>query len=407
MSNDNQTLKKAQQLAIKDSIMLLSSYPLLGSIISMLDKRFTKQVPTLGVSYSNKKNHWELAINPEFYVGLENEDKRYAVLLHEAWHVMLLHPIRMGKITRIKNIAADIVTNDIISFTSPTTNRSVTMREILPEGCFYDTFGLEKIEDDCYEKVLERLNKLAQQQQQMQKKMSQTGNGNGETIDSHDWEPKDGDEEANGEKKSLASAKENADMELRELINTAITSNPKDFGNLPANIQKYITQALRPQVKWNKLLRIHGQNAVKYGHYYTVKKISRRYGYPYPGRRKRKGGLVVAAVDVSGSVSEEYKKQFLGELKGMSNYVDLYIITFDTRVVDSYAGYNKQLKLSDTCGGTDPNCVFEECLKIKPDKVVILTDGYFGSLDTKGFDTLFVLTPDGEERKEGKCVRIS
>jgi predicted metal-dependent peptidase len=280
-----------------------------------------------------------------------------------------------------------------------TNGTQVTARKVISEGCFYETFNLRKIQDDTYEKVYERLNKEAQKNSKGQGK----GQGQGELIDVHEWEPKKGEDG----QENTSRNKEHADMGLRELVNTAINSSAKDFGDLPADVRDYITTALRPKVKWNKLLRIHGQNAVKNHYVYTNKKISRRYGFPYPGRRKYKGGVVVAAVDMSGSVSDEYKKQFLGELKAMSKYVDLHILTFDTRIIEHFKEWSNNVKLKNTNGGTDPNCVYEECLQIKPDKVVILTDGYFGSLDTKGFDTLFIITPDGDERTEGKCIRIS
>ena len=66
------------------------------------------------------------------------------------------------------------------------------------------------------------------------------------------------------------------------------------------------------------------------------------------------------------------------------------------------------MTFGSTCGGTDPQCVFDYAKqsKEKPDIIVILTDGQHDNVNVYDFKTLFVITPDGEMRKEARCIRM-
>ena len=105
---DETTLKKrrVQQILTKARASLLLQAPFYGSILL----RLKLGTAPCGTACTDMKR---LLFDPEFVLRLEERPEELEfVMLHEALHCVLLHPVRgCGKIPLLYNLAADIVVN--------------------------------------------------------------------------------------------------------------------------------------------------------------------------------------------------------------------------------------------------------------------------------------------------------
>ena len=101
-------------------------------------------------------------------------------------------------------------------------------------------------------------------------------------------------------------------------------------------------------------------------------------------------GELVIAIDTSGSIGARELSQFMGEIKGICDQVHpdvVRILYWDTKVCadEKYVGVEVENLLSSTKpaggGGTMVECVPDYMTEqaIKPQAVIVLTDGYLGS----------------------------
>jgi predicted metal-dependent peptidase len=372
-----------------DTLRLLDKWPFFGAYMASLSRKSDTTIETLCVEFNPKTRTWGMSINPTFYMGIPSQPKRIALLIHELLHVCLLHPVRVPTITPKANIAADIIVNEMIgNVKSRTGQREMPMREWFPDACFYEKFGLKEEADDTFERVMSRL------KDDQPKGGKGQGNGQG-TLDDHSrWD-------------ITQAEMEQAEAEARMITETVIASI--GIGDLPESIKNAITEALQSKVKWTRHLKVFGQASIRTNYKWNKSTISRRFGMPFTGRTKRCGGKILVGVDVSGSVGEDDKKQFLGELAALTRLCEVEVCFFDTRIVRRIPQWKKGLPLPNTNGGTDPQAVFDyaAACEVRPSSIVLFTDGQFRGISTRGFKTLFVITKDGQRRSEGQTIELN
>ena len=123
-----------------------------------------------------------------------------------------------------------------------------------------------------------------------------------------------------------------------------------------------------------------------------------------------------AFVDSSGSIGKERMDIFLTQLYRISKefHCIINLCFWDTRVTDVYRrviGEKNLLKcVPSHSGGTDVNCIYDwiRANKVRPEVMLILTDGEFGPLDSKRFlpylrrNTLLVLSEENEPTDDMK-----
>ena len=114
---------------------------------------------------------------------------------------------------------------------------------------------------------------------------------------------------------------------------------------------------------------------------------------PGCGTRNERIEQIWAFVDSSGSVSDEEMKNFLFQLRTIARSFGcvMNIAYWDTNVTEVYRNIRTAEEI-ESClpnhsGGTDINCVYRWMRenRVKPDVMLILTDGYFGSPDDAVF----------------------
>lgn len=390
-----------------DKIVLLDNHGFLGSSIHGITFKLDRNCPTMAVGYRPDIDSWIFMLNPDFYMGLDDQECRQIALLHEGLHIVLFHPMRFlalgigddPELMKLANYAADAVVNEELD-----KQFKGAMRKKMGWAMFYETLGLVPLPDDTFEKVFAR---LLQQQKQGQSKQPKEGE---KSLDEHNWdkcETGEGDGESEGcgtgRRPLTAAEAEKAANQLREVIASARNDNARDFGNMSGNIQAIINSQLSPKIRWADELRIFGQSSVKRKKQFSKKRFSRRLGEPNPGKRKMLGAHVLMCVDVSGS-TEAFREQFHAECKGALKHCTIDLITFDTQIIEIQKNWKASQGYPSTGGGTDCQCIFDyaQGLKRKPDAIIILTDGEFSPVETHGMKVKFVLPPNGQKRPEGE-----
>lgn len=184
-------------------------------------------------------------------------------------------------------------------------------------------------------------------------------------------------------------------------INKAVSTTKLAGRDISGDIEAKIKLVNVSVVKWQKLLKDY---LAKLGEtYYTYSSVNRKYihsGKLMPGPRtseenNKKLSNIVLAIDTSGSMfSDENFSYLLSVATGIvKKYkADGEIIYWDTGVTAT-GTFKDQKSLVKTKvlggGGTDINCVFEYLDNKYPKRydtpslVLVMTDGYFGTLDAK------------------------
>jgi len=389
------SLSQVEALVIKDSSEIYNRYPSLGHIFSCLQKIYTTSIETEAVGFDNKAETWTLYINPNDYLKYDPLHRK-AIILHEIMHILLLH-ITRGKelwskevmekqadMKHLSNAAADCLVNKLIEDTI-----GIPYTEMFPRDSTYALWNLDPETGETLETLYERMKLLPKRPQNSSDKKHIKWDGTPNSTD---------------------QAKELAKQKLREIVESARTAS-EGFGDLPAAIRGLITKALKAKVNLTKELMVEGMGSIKSHKVLTHKRPNRRHGFPLPGKKSLRKGKVLVGVDVSGSVSTTYKQKFLDIISKMASQVDVEMVAFDVQVVQHIKNWKREpIGIKDTGGGTDPQCVFDVAKKArhneKPAKIFILTDGEFGRISTFGFNTVFVLTPGGSVRGEGKNLRF-
>lgn len=209
-----------------------------------------------------------------------------------------------------------------------------------------------------------------------------------------------------------------------------ISSNDS-WGTLPGNAIDAIKKSIEPKFNYKALFQQFRSIIISSKYDKTRMRPNRRFGYTAMGTKRKNTTRLLVAVDTSGSISNDDLELALGFIKGFFKYSveRLDMICFDTKIYkESLQAYTKPPKVTKIYGrgGTDFNDIFNyvQCDKDSDtySGVIILTDGYASSPDTKWLHNnyknvkyLWVLNSestwkhfkdDEEFSKFGKCTYV-
>ena len=106
---------------------LTRQHPFIGSTLQIMNIMYSYMVPTAGVTFNADLKRYEMYINPKFFCKSLNDKQRVAVLVHEMYHILNKHLIRVPFMTvsdhkrMLLNFAGDLSINQTI--------------QNLPRGC--------------------------------------------------------------------------------------------------------------------------------------------------------------------------------------------------------------------------------------------------------------------------------
>jgi len=213
--------------------------------------------------------------------------------------------------------------------------------------------------------------------------LKQEGMGSGEGFDEHDW---DGAKDMTDEQKE----------ELHREIDRAIRQGQiaaKKAGTGAGGLDRELGDLMEPKVDWREVLREFVKSICNAKDTSSWRRVNRRFigsDIYLPTLIGERVGHIVIGADASGSIVGKVLSDFLSEVKGIADEVrpekvDLLYWDHEVAAHEEYDEYSVANIVSSTKprggGGTSPSCVtaYLKDKGIKPECVIMLTDGYVGS----------------------------
>lgn len=346
---------------IKAKTFIGSHAAFLGCLLCGLRFCWDKSCQTAFVSASTSEFHW----NPDWFDSL-SEDARTFVLLHELWHIALLHGPRSKNRKHMKwNAACDYYING----------------KLIEDGYKMDVNGLYNAlfteKGLCEEEIYDRLPDQPEQQE---------------------W----------GSDLDPASAARTV-----SLVQSAITT-AKLSGKLPGDVEKAFHDFVKPKLNWKVLLHRYLLDALDCGWSWSMP--NRRFRDAYlPAFKPEDGRLVSVAMflDTSGSISDEEIARFLSEARYVQANLHphkLSLIQFDEKIqrVDEFTEFSA-IKGFDVkgMGGTSYVPVHNWIMKNKPSLSLIFTDLYAEPMAPVGRNKVIWVVSTDEKPPFGECVYVN
>ncbi len=414
----------------KFKIDLLKKMPFYGDIITRLTFEADHSVSTA------QTDGRTIQYNPLFLANLGNIGQVNFVLLHEVFHVLLLHTTRIGdREPKVWNVACDLVVNSMLNRLS----RDMRLANIpfeMPEKALFSTLnGTETVEEIYGQQMA--VNSPSSLKKAMQVTVVFTkgwGDPTVETVPS----PKDlvlsaesgGQASADGRAADGSGGPEGAaatEAYVQGIIREALQKNRGTGSSIYIPDELYSLRESK-NLHWRKLLKNFLSEQISDDTSYATPE--RKYLHmdlllPGHGLGEAEVEEIWAFVDSSGSVGKAEMEQFLTQLYRVVKEFKctLHLCYWDTAVTDVYRNIRQERDVLKSIphhsGGTDINCVYDwlRVNKVKPDVLLILTDGYFGLIRRENISrqltrkTILVLsTPalveDNDIRQLGKVTGL-
>lgn len=385
---------KIQDQVARTTKSLIFTEPFYGLFLIGINKKFTDQIPTAGVSKHGIG--MQLTINPEFYNEL-SEDHRFGLIKHELLHIAFGHLILRDLYSdhKLFNIAADLEINQyILESNLPTGGLLLSS---FPELNLPTKAGTKK-----YYELLEQ----AQQDGSCPSLDSLMDTMDGNSPHCHStWE--EFDELPEADKKLMQK-------QIEHQLKEAAEQTEKKCGNIPGELSDLIrrlTHIEPPKFDWKGYLRrFVGNSSIVY-----TKKLRRKYNKRYaanPGLKIKFKNHILVGVDTSGSVNNEELKEFFSELAHMHKTGHKITIAQCDTSLRSVVEFNpkKDWEIHGR-GGTSFQPVIDHFNENKGayTALVYLTDGEAYSPENCPNNTLWVLSSTSQMNNDlpGKVIKLN
>jgi predicted metal-dependent peptidase len=357
----------------KISLMRDPKFALLSGVLMVGSTRVDDNIPTACTNGRDERYGRK-------FIQMLKEPELNFVVAHEAGHKMYRHLTTWKRLheedARLANNAMDYVINLMLKDLDPT-NRTIAMPIYRDGPMKGKQMGLcdERFRGMNTKQVFDILK---------QEKQENGGDGEGEGIDLHDW--------AEAQGMSPEEVKE-LERDVDQAIRQGLMAHEKVAGKGTGLSNRELEGLLEPKVDWREVLREFVKATCSAKDTSSWRRVNRRFlstGVYMPSMIGEKVGHLVVGVDTSGSVGGKELAEFLSEVKGIAEEVrpeKVDLLYWDGRVAghEEYSEHDVGNIVTSTQpkggGGTSPSCVSEYLNdnKIKPECVIMLTDGYVGS----------------------------
>ena len=364
------------QLMKHKNFALFSGLFMIGKV-SVDDKTATACTNGLDVRYGRA------------FVDRLNDKQLAFLILHENMHKAYRHLVVWEKLNKknstLANMACDYVINLQIRDYDP--NQYDTEMPTDDDG---EVMGL--IDEQYRGMDAHQVFLLLEKEKGSETKVMVVGDGDGygdedgdgtpDGFDDHDW---DGAQELSEEEQK----------EVAKEIEQALRQGSILVGKMGGNVDRNISEMLTPKIDWKEALRDFVKSMTQGKDQSTWRRLHKRYlaaDLIMPSSYSEKVGGIAIAIDTSGSIGSEELNQFLSEVKSICEevspetidllYWDTHVASRETYTENELAGLTESTKPAGG-GGTEPACVpkFMEKHNIKPECLIMLTDGYIGRQD--------------------------
>jgi predicted metal-dependent peptidase len=351
-------------------IRILARQPFFGLLLLHLRLFLDDDCPTAATDGQS------IFFGPAFLAGLSPLQTCF-VLLHETVHIALGHVFRRGdRDVENFNIACDIVTNstilgEAIEFSTLVTKQGFVRLHLAPDGQEGRLYSAEE--------VFEML-------QGRRKKRRKAG------FDDHGLWGQAGLADQADQAGLVGQAYDNLAQEWEWRIAQAamsVEARSNGYGDLPLMAARVLKTLRQPRVNWRELL----QNFIKQEIFdYSFSPPDRRFQdspflLPDWNEPRDTPGRLWFVVDCSGSVSDDQLttaySEICGALENFGDSLDGLISFFDATVSEAkpFGNLDELKRHAPTGGGgTSFRAIFlhlkENLENLRPDTVIVLTDGY-------------------------------
>jgi len=368
------------------------------------------------------------------FIDMLTDDEIKFVLAHEVGHLVWGHLLRLGSRHRMKwNIATDCVLNDILQKNGFSMIKNKKYKPIVPKHDDTIKLGgktIENVSTLTAEELYDLMPEIPQCKIGTKSKSGENGDS-GEGGDGENGE--NGENPTNGYSDDGGNgfddhdySKGLSDAEKQELENqwknnvTEAATHAKMKGKLPAGMEGLIGNILDPKLNWKQIILKYIKNTIPYDSSFSrPNKKFLANGIILPGTIKETVEIV-CHLDVSGSISDEEMRGFLGEMKGVAQAhrnVKITIIQADCEINDVSDITTRSVSELTTFkrkgyGGTSHVPVFDYIKKnIRDCKLLIsFTDGYsdMDQISKPQYDVIWGLTRNSTDNhiKWGKVVHV-
>ena len=367
-------------------VSLLRDEPFFAALSRRMEKVATKAVPTAGVKFNEDRCRFEMYYNPQFMNELHEANPTFVkgVLLHEFYHIVLLHVtsrIPGERMTKKWNVATDLAINSELSsfekdYESPSGYVVVSSmlpldKALIPSVEMFAKYPPHLSAEEYMEMLPDHKDKNdSENGESGEADGGEADGGDGNGFDDHsDW----GDSDGTDEKRKIAEER------LKEAVKEAyIEAQSKGFGSVSQSMRKNIKEAITPRVNWRSVLRSFVKASQRANKTSTIKRLNRRYAYIHPGRKAQRQAKIAVSIDQSGSVSDSMLAAFYSELEKLAQLAEFTIVPFDTEVSKEHVHVWKKGERHEKerymYGGTCFNAPTRWVNENKFDGHIVLTD---------------------------------
>jgi predicted metal-dependent peptidase len=333
---------------VKAKVFIGTNAAFLAPLMCSLNFVWDEQIPTAATDGIS------LMWNPDFFLSIPFE-VRVTVLLHELWHVALLHMLRRGeRHPKIWNWAADVVINNLLDDEGHSFGGLNVWMDHAFDGdgteVVYDALAARYlVDDDLNEDDTDDLPS---------------------DLDGDVSEPDEADEDSS-----------QIEHEVVARVVSAANSARIAGEHLPEAVEQTLKQFLSPKLPWETILRNFFEELG--GEDYSWARPNRRYSDVYlPSIQDDETGLnhILYFLDVSGSITDRDIIRFHSEFKYVKDYYKpekMTMAQFDTRIrkVDVFEKDDpfEEIHVIGR-GGTCLECVREFIIEQRPTAVVVFSD---------------------------------
>lgn len=335
-----------------------------ASIIMVGKYKVMEEIPTACT------NGIDVMYGKDFVGKLSDSDLR-GLIMHENLHKTFQHTFLWKHLyeenARCANMACDYVINLLIKDIEKSSSGFVTLPKV---GLLDERFrGMDSQE------VFKLL---------MEEGQGQGGEGDGEGggLDVHDWD-------------TSGLSQQEIEEHVKE-VNQAIRQGQLMAGKMGGKQSRELGELLEPKVDWREQLRDYVSSLADGKDISTWQRVNRRWlqhDMYMPSTVSESMGRVVIAIDTSGSIGGRELNEFLSEVQAICMNVQpelVDLLYWDTEVA-AHEVYGREelgnlVKSTKPAGGggTDPACIPQYIAdkQLKPECVIVLTDGYVGGWGT-------------------------
>jgi len=396
-------------------IRLMWDEPFFATIMRVIKKRETKQIPTAGVYC--KDGELNLVWNRKFLAGLSASEIK-GLLKHEAYHIIFEHTTTRTQEPHIVwNYATDLAINSLIDEAELPEGGLIPGKQFVPltpeqieqmgqkaadrytkVSALIASFPKEETSEWYFQKLMEDpdVAEAIQSQEKLGgKSLAQAlADGDIKVDENGDLVDKDGNpvtlvpgngDEHDGWGEMSDEQKDQLNGEIQEALRKAVEKcdGSNSWGSVGASMRGKLREMVSREIPWQAILKRFCGMSRRADRAASIRRINRKYAGIHPGAYRDYKANIAVYLDQSGSVSDSDLAMFAAELEGLAKRVTFTLFNFDTEVdlkSERELKKNRRVVLDRTrCGGTDFACVTKHVQSPagkKFDGALILTDGY-------------------------------